>query len=40
MTEGKNQYPELANVKLDEIGVWSEIKGKAVVQRMLLQGIV
>lgn len=26
MTEKENQYPELANVKLDEIGVWSEIK--------------
>ena len=26
MTERENQYPELANVKLDEIGVWSEIK--------------
>ena len=26
MTEMGNQYSELANVKLDEIGVWSEIK--------------
>jgi three-Cys-motif partner protein len=26
MTEMEIQYPELANVKLDEIGVWSEIK--------------
>lgn len=26
MTERENQYPELANVKADEIGVWSEIK--------------
>ena len=26
MMEKENQYPELANVKLDEIGVWSEIK--------------
>jgi three-Cys-motif partner protein len=26
MSEKENQYHELANVKLDEIGVWSEIK--------------
>ena len=26
MTEKENQYPEFANVKLDEIGIWSEIK--------------
>ncbi len=26
MTENENLFPELANVKLDEIGVWSEIK--------------
>jgi len=26
MRERDNQYPELANVKLDEIGIWSEIK--------------
>lgn len=26
MTEIGNQYSELANVKLDEIGIWSEVK--------------
>ena len=26
MRKTKNQYPSLANVKLDEIGIWSEIK--------------
>ena len=26
MTERENQYPEFANVKLDETGIWSEIK--------------
>lgn len=26
MTEKENQYPELVNVKLDKVGIWSEIK--------------
>lgn len=26
MTDGENNYPELTDVKLDEIGIWSEIK--------------
>ena len=26
MKKKENQYPPIANVKLDEIGIWSEIK--------------
>jgi hypothetical protein len=35
MTENENRYPELANVKLDEIGVWSEIKIVMAVLRIV-----